>query len=244
MSLTKGNAKPIAGAEHQAPAATLTDTTHAATASALPADPPAQSLAAVVVPAHTGTEVVQSMQKTGFALLDDEIRFGSFPSIKLDKDKFILGDKEEVDEFTAHILSLRAKWIYKAGRGGDKKDEEIFYSYDQQVDTSGNSVAQRIADWQSQGLTLKETRKYTEVAVKMKDTTLADTLALLSIPPVSVSRLAGFRRQVLALHKAELDQILTKFCKGDKIKTQSGETFYPWHFVYAGKAEETVAEAE
>lgn len=244
MSLTKGNAKPIEGAAHQAPTATLADTTSAATASALPADPPAQAVATHAPQHTTGTEVIASMQKTGFALLDDEIRFGSFPSIKLDKDKFIIGDKEEVDEFTAHILSVREKWIYKAGRGGDKKDEEIFYSYDQVVDTGGNNVAQRIADWQSQGLTMKETRKYVEIAVKMEDTSLAGGLALLSIPPVSVSRLAGFRRQMIALHNCELDKILVKFSKGDKITTKAKDTFYPWQFTFVSKLDDAPDEVE
>ncbi len=244
MALTKGTATTIPGAEQKVAPAALKDTTAAATAAGIPEAPaastamsatPAAAAAVVAQTQHAGRAVVEATDRNSFAALDDEIRYGSFPTIKLDKDKFAIGDKEEVDEFTAQILSRRPKWLFKAGRGTDKKDDQIFFSYDGTHDLAGTPVEQRLADWKADGLTQKETRKYDEVAVKMMDTSLAGGLALLNIPPVSVSKMAGFRRQMLALKNLELDKMVIKFSKGDKIKTKGGETFYPWNFTFVSE---------
>lgn len=255
MALTKGAAAPTPGATaHPAAPAELKDTT---TAPAAVADidhefdptPSAAVPVAQAIPAATGTAVASAqppkagalsildgVRNEAFSSLDNQLRFGSFPTIKLDKDKFIIVDgKEEVDEFTCHILVVRPKWIYKTATGNEQG--EMFYSYDKLYDTKGKPIEDIIKEWKADGLSVKEVREYSEVAAIMKDTSLKDEMVLLSVPPASVGRLAGFRTQLNVMKKVDLDKVLVRCCKGGKVTTKDKKTFYPWDFKFAGAAE-------
>lgn len=212
------------------------DAPPAVTAVRAPVTNPVQTTAAAGTPA-VRQNAMAGMEGDGFGALDGEIGFGSFPIIKLDKDKFDVNGKE-VEEFTCVMLSARDKWIHKVKEGDN---EEIFYTYDGVVDTSNNSINDRYAGWMAAGFPVDEqgklkvdVRKYVEVVVRMVDTEMAGTLALLSIPPASIKRLGGYRAEVNLAHKVSLSEVQTKCVKGAKVQVNPKISFYPWNFKFAG----------
>ena len=254
MALKKGttaeNLNPEASSEAPAPAptaATLQDhsepagdtpwddtpaTAPAATVTQAPAPVPAPSNAPAVRPTNMVSQVTQN---DGFEDLDGEIGFGSFPIVKLDKDKFEV-DGESLDEFDCVMLQARNKWIYKVKNGDE---EDMFYSYDEQTDTSGRSIQDRYSQWAAEGydVTKVEIRKYLEVMVKMLSGKLADSLALLSVPPASVKRFGGYRAEVAMAHKRQLNSVITTCTKGTKVQINPKISFYPWNFKFKGAYE-------
>jgi hypothetical protein len=194
-------------------------------------------VATVAASSGTGLAILDGVRNQAFALLDDQIQFGSFPTIKLDTDKFIIVDGEQVDDFLCQIIYMRKRWIYKS------VSDELFYSYDQRLATNGRTIEDILKEWKADGTPLKETREYVEATVIMADTSLNGQFALLSIPPRSVGRLAGYRAQVNVMKKCDLQQIVTKVFKGPKVTTKEKKTFYPWDFKFARMADEEAAPA-
>ena len=205
----------------------------AAQAPAAPAAAPAAPRAGTTVAApdatggKSGIGAIAVLQNDGFGDLDEEIGFGSFPIIKLDKNKFVV-EEEEVDEFHCVMLQSRDKWIYKAD------DDNLFYSTDNEHDSAGRTVEERINEWVAAGFKREkiESRKYKEVAVKMLDTKLAGSMALLSVPPASVRRLGGYRAEVGVAHGVTLRQVVTKVLPGAKVQVNPKISFYPWNFKF------------
>lgn len=66
---------------------------------------------------------------------------------------------------------------------------------------------------------------------------------LLSVPPASVKKLAGFKKtQSLLRGVKSLREIVTKCSKGPRTETRGGETFYPWKFSYVGPVTDEILE--
>jgi hypothetical protein len=255
MALTKSDTAPLPGVAG-APA-TLTDTTTrpaempetdaafdrtgqtVAAQTAAPA--PATGSAVATQGGARGLSILDGVRSEAFSSLDNKIKYGSFPTIKLDKHLFVIKDGEEVTEFLCHILATRPKWIYKTEKT-EKGSEELFYSYDQQLATNGRKVEDILADWRADGLKLKECREYEECVVLMHSTSLEGEMALLSVPPASTGRLSGFRTQQNLLRKVELDKVITRVKTGAKITTKSKDTFYPWDFKFVCMADQEIPE--
>ena len=168
----------------------------------------------------------------GFDALDDEIGFGSFPMVKLDKSKFVI-DKAEYDEFHAVILSARPKWVYKAD------DDHLLYSYDQVYDTSGKTIEAVKAEWKADGVsTAISVSKYMECASKVvSEGAHQGRIVLLSVAPASVKRLGGYRAE-LKLTGKSLGKVVTRIFPGDKVQINPKISFYPWNFELVGNYEE------
>lgn len=184
-------------------------------------------------PATSAGGVMAGLSGDGFDALDGQIGFGSFPIIKLDKDKFDVNG-EPLDDFSCVMLQARSKWIHKVG---DKDNESIFYSYDGQHDTGGRSVESRYNEWKNEGYNTSgvDVREYMEVMVKMIGTSLDGQLALLSVPPASVKRLGGYRAEVRLSHGLLLNQVITVCKKAPLVKISPKVSFYPWNFSFGGK---------
>jgi hypothetical protein len=165
----------------------------------------------------------------GFSDLDDDIGFGSFPIIKLENGKLVLGEAgEEVESFLAVILGMKRRYLYKSEPGDDA---EIFYSYDKQVDTSGRSVESRLAEWEADGHPKEkfEIKEYVELMAQLKSTAFTDRLCMLSIPPASIKRLSGYRQELKYVNGTAFTKCITKVSVGKKIKYGT-TTFNPWQF--------------
>lgn len=196
------------------------------------------STGAVRPPVTTGNAggVMAGLSGDGFDSLDNQIGFGSFPIIKLDKDKFDVNG-EQLDDFDCVMLQARSKWIHKVG---EKDNESIFYSYDNEHDTGGRTVTSRYAEWKNEGYDVKsvDVREYMEVMVKVIGTSLDGQLALLSVPPASVKRLGGYRAETRLSKGAKLNEVITKCTKAPLVKISAKVSFYPWNFKFVSKLSE------
>ena len=242
MALHKATTAPIEGnTEHAAPPAELHDSTTPVHAAEL--DPEfsqgfdhtgtlGETVAAthqVATKASAPLSILDGVRDEAFSSLDSKIGYGSFPMIMLDKDKFIIvAGKEEVDEFDCHVLFLRPKWIHKT----TDQNGPIFYAYDGQLTTSGDRIADKLKAWEVDGFKYAGAREYSEVTVIMKTTSLTGDMALLSVPPSSVKRLAGYRATLNAIKRVEINAVITKCLKGAKVTTGNKDTFYPWDFKF------------
>jgi len=163
-----------------------------------------------------------------FASLHGELKFGSFPQVKLDKDKFEVAEEGTLEEFYFNPLQARKRWIYKS-----KNKEEIFFSYDQKVATDGIAVDQKIANWKADGDVLKEVREYQEVAGRVYGGEFDGRMVILSVPPTSVGRLSGVQAELGMMNPpVELDMVLLLIKAGAKITTAAKKTYHPWAFRY------------
>lgn len=184
----------------------------------------AQPASTAVVPSSTNRGIVAGAKvDDGFSALDEEIGFGSFPMVKLDKDKFVV-EKDEYSDFLCKIIGARPKWVYKAD------DEHLCYSYDQQVSTSGKDLKAVQAEWKAEGLPNVEVSKYMECAAQfLTPGNHFEKLVLLSVAPASIKRLGGYRAE-LQITGQKLDETVTRVFAGAKIQISPKISFYPWNF--------------
>lgn len=211
-----------------APAEPATATAPAAPAAAnLPAAPQAAGLPSTSLAAALGDD--------GFDDLNESIGFGSFPMVKLDKSSYEADGKDLGDSFNCVLLNARKKYLVKAFKGDDAP---MVYTYTDPLtdpnamDMSGTLVSAKLAEWRAQGHDTPEIKQYMEVTARMAGGAMDGTIVLLSIPPASVSRLAGHRAAVMINHGKQLSQVVTRCGLGPKIKT-GNTTFFPWDFSVA-----------
>lgn len=193
-----------------------------------------------VKPTGISTHVAPS--DDGFGDLDDQIGFGSFPIVKLDKDKFIVGDAS-LDQIDCIIMSVRKKYLFKVKQGsGDNEQESICYSYDGIHDTSGNPLSSVFEEWKEEGFESDPSRSdYMEAVAQLADEAAGELngqLVLLSVPPASVKRLAGYRAQLKVVYRQKPQQVITRCMKAPLVKITPKISFYPWDFKKVGNAPE------
>lgn len=226
-------------------AATAEDTTpgatfdHAAQQDHLPASATGGALAPQTPKGGSG-------QTGDFDSVSGELGFGSFPQIKLDKDKFLAGNdqKNEMDEFLFRPMSSKARFIYKA----EKDSKDFFFSYDDTLANDGTPIANKLADWRAAGFTRPEKRKYQEVygyIVESGGNDYEGRMVILSVPPASAPRFAAYMAE-LSLRRYEgqpvdgagrpvplgAHETICRIQKGAKITTKDANTFYPWDFQF------------
>lgn len=165
-----------------------------------------------------------------FAALIGNIKYGTFPQVKLDKDKLVVGEEGEHDVLYFNPLMAQKRWIYKS-----KDAEAIFFSYNQQMATDGRTVDDHIREWKANGDSLAEVREYMEVIGRAYGGEFDGRMLILSIPPTSTGRLTGIQME-LALEMdskgvpRELDSVILKITAGAKITTAKKKTYHPWSF--------------
>ncbi len=162
-----------------------------------------------------------------FAAFDNKLGFGAFPRVKLDKDKFAVGEEGEIDDFLFKSFGAASRYAYK------NEAKEVFFSQDGITATDGRTVESIIADWNAEGSPLVSRSEYVDVFGKILSGQFEGTYVVLSVPPVSVSRLAGLRAILQQTEGKDLNDVTLKIEKGAKIKTKKGDTFYPWKFTVA-----------
>lgn len=202
----------------------------AVTAPPKPAPTPAKSTALAV--AHEPEE------NDGFDGLDQEIGFGSFEILKLDKSEFICKE-ESFKSFEAVLHQGRKKFIFKANKSEDCS--LLVYSYDEETGTDGRSLEDHFNEWRMAGELEADASpvkaRYFELAAQItkiddKDEhELVGDMVLLSIPPASVTRLAGYKAK-LKLKKRKLNKVVTLIQPGKKITLPNKKTFHPWDFKF------------
>ena len=199
-----------------------------------PTTAPAQAQSQEV--AHHAGAALAASGEGRFASMDGKLGFGAFPQVKLDKDKFVVGEEGEIDSFDFKCLGSQSRWIYKRNK------DEFFFTYDNVTATDGRMVQEILNEWKSEGEPMKERREYQEVYGYIMSGEHAERMVVLSIPPSSIPRLAGLRAELQAIRHLDLDTVIIRIEKGAKIRTKSGETYYPWKFSFCAKADEYTPE--
>ena len=176
----------------------------------------------------------------GFDGLEQEVGFGSYPILKLDKMMFIIGDKKIKgdDGVKVILISARKKYLFKASK--DRKTL-LAYSYDGRTGTDGRALQDHFAEWIAEGKMAPGASpvvsRYFEapgVILDTGDPNLDGEIVLLSIPPASVSRLAGIKQR-LDLNGLKMGEVVLRCGLGPMVE-KNGETFYPWDFKIVAKA--------
>lgn len=179
------------------------------------------------------------VRNDGFSALDGKTGFGSWPILKLDKTTFMVGDKDAGPEVFGVISGLREKYLYR--EAGKQQTENLFYSYDHQTHGTGKSVQATLKEWAAKGIKY-EVKTYMEggflrVVKADNGNWKREKLCMLSIPPASIARLAGYRDELAMFHDGKtLAQVVTRCYAGENIKLDGGINFRPWEFEFAGYA--------
>lgn len=242
--------KPVVEKAAPPPPERIQDHSEEADTAAVAHEEPTQALTpasstgrAVAVNTGSGslTPYEPSKGSASFDDLDENIGYGSFPLIKLEAGEFVM-EGGNVKEFQCVMKSMRKKFLFKCDK------ETTAYSYDRVHRQDGVPLEDVFREWRLAGKlsngAIPAMTEYAEVASLIVDGPLEGRMAILNIPPASVRRLAGYKAELKVGTGLNLDQAVTKVEVGPKVKTKSGDAFYPWDFGYAGKAEDLQVEAE
>lgn len=213
------------------PPATIQDHSEEADATALAVQEPSH-----VVSHETASSLVPYVAGTGAASFDDldgQIGYGSFPMVKLEAGEFVCETKT-LKEFACIMKSMRKKFLFKCDK------DHTAYSYDRVHRQDGTPLREVFADWVSQGLLgrgqIPAQTEYAEVAALITDGFTPGRMVILSVPPASVRRLAGYKAETRVSAGLSLNEAVTFVRVGPKVTTKNKEIFFPWDFAYAGKA--------
>lgn len=203
--------------------------------------PQAQALEAAKPKGTSVMSALNNGEDDGFGALDDQIGFGSFPMVKLDKNKFVV-ERAEFDTLDVRLMSARPKYAFKAKVDSNPKtkasdDDPMVYSYDGTSATSGISLDAIKKEWAAQGFMHAEKSTYMECAAEViSDNQYKGRIVLLNVAPASTKRLGGYRAEV-RLKGHNLSDVVTTIFPGDKIEIDSKKNFYPWNFKLAANQE-------
>lgn len=172
--------------------------------------------------------------------LEEELGFGSFPMMKLDKTEFIIGTTsfDAIEECV--LLKGTKKHLFKA-RKGDEDGIPLVYSYDGVYSVSGERLDDVFEEWREhgemEGAPIKST--YMEVLthiIQAGDGSMNGELVMANIAPQSLRTLSGYQAR-LGLKGLRLNQAVTRLQKGQKVTIKgSSKTFYPWDFKFVRPA--------
>lgn len=168
-----------------------------------------------------------ALAEDGFEGLD--LGFGAFPIIVLQNTgDFTSSDGAELGtEFDCVVMNSRNKFICK-NTGNPKDDEDFFYSYDKEVNTSGEDVKVKIAEWKGKGWGY-EWKPYLDVAAQIHGGDNDGELVMFSIPKTSITRFSGYLASVKMKEGVPPSGVVTRVYRGDKI-TKVKYPFFPWAF--------------
>lgn len=238
------NAKPQAAEESpvteegvKATAKQAADPAPTALATQQAAKPPATNTERTAAAAST---FQTTMAEAGF----EGLTLGglSFEQIRLPGEgQFLIGqdDEELGQEFDCVIQGTRSRFVV---RQSDDQDAEMFYSYDPEgkVNAEGVDMAETLQEWADDGYEKPVIKRYIEataVMVNAADPDREGMMVILSIPPASVQKFAGFIAQQQFMKKQQPSEYITRCIVGKKVKKDKN-SFFPWQFKNAGPAPE------
>ena len=163
----------------------------------------------------------------------------SFDQIKIDDGQFLTGEDTELGKsLTCVILATKAKWVLRNTKCDDS-EQETHFSYDRVTDANtGEDLAAVIADWKDAGWGSKFSQ-YLEAQAAIQSGPLEDTIAVLSIPPTSRTRLSGkIRRAQMQLGIHLPSEVLLECRVGKKVQGKNNKTYNPWEFEVLRKLED------
>ena len=164
----------------------------------------------------------------------------SFEQIRLPGEgQFLIGqdDEELGQEFDCVIQGTRSRYVV---RQSDDQDAEMFYSYDPKgkVNAEGVDMSETLQEWADDGYEKPVIKRYIEataVMVNAADPDREGMMVILSIPPASVQKFAGFIAQQQFMKKQQPSEFITRCVVGKKVKKDK-TSFFPWAFKNVGEA--------
>jgi hypothetical protein len=174
----------------------------------------------------------------GFEDLDDEIGFGSFPILTLSNGTYNIGDEDIGKTVDVILQQSRRKHLYKEGSVEDT--DFVVYSYDEVHDMGGKLLSAIFDEWAEKGVDRSkiEHKKYSEAVGLIISEKHQGELVLLSVPPASIKRFAGYRSELRVIRKALPTQVVTRLVVGPVIKGGNGKKFNPWQFKFVRRVTE------
>jgi hypothetical protein len=192
-----------------------------------------------IAPAPAASGMTINAPIAGFEDVDDDIGYGSYPVLKLDGKDFMC-EGETFETVDVVLLEQRNKFLYKARPGKQDEEVPVAYSYDERTTVTGRPLTELFAEWQDAG-EMEEgaspiVAKYKEVVAEVRNSgsELDGELVLLSVPPASRSRLAGYIKK-LAMKRMVPQSVITRCQPGNKV-VRGKTSFYPWDFKLVGPA--------
>ena len=184
------------------------------------------------------TQFESDMAESGF----EGLTLGglSFEQIRLPGEgQFLIGqdDEELGQEFDCVIQGTRSRYVV---RQSDDQDAEMFYSYDPEgkVNAEGVDMSETLQEWADDGYEKPVIKRYIEataVMVNAADPDREGMMVILSIPPASVQKFAGFIAQQQFMKKLQPSEFITRCVVGKKVKKDKN-SFFPWAFKNVGEA--------
>lgn len=188
--------------------------------------------------AAAASKFESSMAESGF----EGMTLGglSFEQIRLPAEgQFLIGqdDEELGQEFDCVLQGTRSRYVV---RQSDDQDAEMFYSYDPKglVNAEGVDMAETLQEWADDGYEKPVIKRYIEataVMVNAADPDREGMMVILSIPPASTQKFAGFIAQQQFMKKQEPNEYITRCVVGKKVKKDK-TSFFPWAFKNVGDA--------
>lgn len=188
--------------------------------------------------AAAASKFEHSMAESGF----EGLTLGglSFEQIRLPGEgQFLIGqdDEELGQEFDCVIQGTRSRYVV---RQSDDQDAEMFYSYDPEgkVNAEGVDMSETLQEWADDGYEKPVIKRYIEataVMVNAADPDREGMMVILSIPPASVQKFAGFIAQQQFMKKQQPSEFITRCVVGKKVKKDKN-SFFPWAFKNVGEA--------
>lgn len=189
------------------------------------------------------TLAAQALAEAGFEGM--ELDSFSFTTIRLPSEGFfdILGqeDSDLGKEFVFRPESAKPRYVVSAS---DDQDAESFHSYDPNglMKQDGTSAEATIAQWRAdsgEGDDYRpQIKRYLDVVATIVDGDMEkedmarmvedNETVMLSIAPASVTKFWG--KFKLGADKHGIGNFLMRASVGKKVKTKSGQGFYPWVF--------------
>lgn len=192
---------------------------------AAPAPTPATQAAVYVQP--------HAVEVDEFANLDDLVNFTSFPTAKIEQGSIFLdGAKVAEGKLTVLITQVSFQWIVKSSLAQDAK---YYFSPDGGVTDSKKNSGEAIKrEWLANGAKASEfnIKQYAVVHAINKAT---GSMIAISVPPTSLGRLGGYKKELQAFRGKALNQCWTTAGLGETQKSEingSKVSWTPWNFKF------------
>lgn len=144
-------------------------------------------------------DIVATAEAYGFTGIDLNA-FGVLPTLSLKNGAFQSGDGALVlgEEFHCHVYGGRPKYVYKTDLLQNDPRYDICYTFDDEYASgSGIPIQKKLSEWKAVGIPFSK-KNYVDLRIGILREAGGDPLlALLSIPPTSVSNYTNLTIQLM-----------------------------------------------
>lgn len=187
--------------------------------------------------ASGAADAATKLAESGFSGL--HIDWTSFPTVVLDNGDFCTSDGQTLDtprSLNVRLMQSRMRYVLRTN-ADDDDDAELAYTYNlAELDDAESDLAQRVTKWKEEDGLDFSVKEYIEALaiVVEEESSLAEQMVLLQIPPTSTGRFSGFTTSNLLIKQLEPTGYITRCYAGNKV-TKAKKPFVPWAFEFVSK---------